>query len=253
MLFTAERTNEKSTSDNPIYQRHLFAYENALPLVSGNVLEVGCGEGYGSKLLAPHAAKYTAIDKFVANNQENFKGIEFVQVNLPYIKAFADNTFDLVVSFQVIEHIEDDHTFLKEINRVLKPGGKLIMTTPNIKMSLTRNPYHIREYTYGGLAELSRKYFKSANTLGIYGDDIAMKYFEQNKKSVERITRFDIFKLQYRLPRQILRVPYDILNRVNRLRLNKENTGLVADITTKNFFLKEANDLCIDLFYILEK
>ena len=93
-LYTAERTNEKSISDNPIYQRHLFAYEQAIKYVKGNVLEVGCGEGYGSKLLAPHADKYTAVDKFEALNKENLKGIEFIQMNVPLLPNFKDNTFD---------------------------------------------------------------------------------------------------------------------------------------------------------------
>ena len=51
-----------------------------------------------------------------------------------------------MVTFQVIEHIKRDRDFLKEIYRVLKPGGKLILTTPNKNMSITRNPWHVREY-----------------------------------------------------------------------------------------------------------
>lgn len=253
MLYTAERTNEKSVSDNPIIQRHIFAYQNVLPYIKGSVLEVGCGEGYGSKMLFPKATKYTAIDKFEALNKENLAGIEFKQMNIPPLTGFADNSFDVVVTFQVIEHIENDELFVKEINRVLKPGGKLIMTTPNIKMSLTRNPYHIREYTYQQLETLTKKYFKSVDNLGIFGDAKAMDYFEKNKASVERFTRWDIFNLQYKLPRAILRIPYDIANRMNRLRLQKENNGLVSEITTANFILKPADDTCIDLFMVAEK
>lgn len=253
MLYTAERTNEKSTSDNPIYQRHLFAYENALPFIHGNVLEVGCGEGYGSKLLAPKAGKYTAVDKFVALNKDNLKDIEFIQMNVPHMPAFKDNSFDVVVSFQVIEHIEDDHTFLKEIARVLKPGGKLIMTTPNIKMSLTRNPYHVREYTAPELDNLCKKYFSTVDTQGIFGDKTAMDYYEKNKAGVRKFTRFDILNLQYKLPRRLLQIPYDIFNRMNRLQLDKGNQQLVSDITVKNFFLKKADDQCFDLFVIATK
>lgn len=252
-IFTAERTNEKSESDNPIYQRHLFAYEQAIPLIQGDVLEVGCGEGYGSRLLAPNTKKYTAIDKFVALNKENLLGVEFIQMNVPHLTPFADNTFDIVVSFQVIEHIDDDHLFLKEIHRVLKPGGKLIMTTPNIKMSLTRNPYHVREYTHTELTNLTATYFSKVESNGVFLDKIANEYFEKNRESVQKITRWDILNLQYRLPRWALQVPYDLANRFNRLKLNNANSNLVSTITTKNFTLDTANERCIDLFIIATK
>jgi 2-polyprenyl-3-methyl-5-hydroxy-6-metoxy-1,4-benzoquinol methylase len=252
-IYTAERTNENSVSDNPIFQRHLFAYENAVKYIKGEVLEVGCGEGYGSKLLAPHAKKYTAIDKFKAGNEHNLQGIEFIQMNVPYLKPFADNAFDVVISFQVIEHVQRDDIFVQEIWRVLKPGGVLVCTTPNIKMSLSRNPYHVREYTVGQLAGLMGKSFGSVETLGVFCDQKAMDYFERNRASVKKFTRFDVFNLQYNLPRWALKIPYDVLNRMNRLRLKKENNELVSEITTANFTLKRADDGCVDLFYVGKK
>lgn len=252
-LYTAERTNENSTSDNPIYQRHLFAYQKAVPFIKGNVLEVGCGEGYGSKLLAPYAEKYTAVDKFEALNKENLKDIDFIQMNVPLLPNFKDNTFDTVVSFQVIEHIDDDLKFVSEIHRVLKPGGTLIMTTPNIKMSLSRNPYHTREYKVNELKALCSKVFANVDMQGVFCDAKAMDYFEKNKRSVEKFKRFDIFNLENNLPSNVWKIPYDILNRMNRLKLNKANTGLVNDITTENFILKNADDICIDLYVIAKK
>lgn len=253
MIYTAERTNEKSVSDNPIYQRHLFAYQHAVPHISGDVLEIGVGEGYGSKTLAPNAKTYTGIDKFKALNQENLQGIKFIQMNVPPFSGVADNSFDVIVTFQVIEHIDNDDLFVKEIQRILKPGGKLIMTTPNIKMSLTRNPYHTREYTHQQLGALTGKYFSKTEVLGIFGDKTAMDYFEINKAGVRKFTRFDIFNLQYILPRRILQIPYDIANRMNRLSLQKENTSLVSEITTANFSLKPADDNCFDLFVVAVK
>lgn len=253
MIYTAERSNEKSTSDNPIVSRHIFAYQHAEPYINGHALEVGCGEGYGSKMLRPKAAKYTAIDKFEALNKENLEGIDFHQMNVPPFTGLNNDTFDVAVSFQVIEHIDNDELFVKEIHRVLKTGGKLILTTPNIKMSLTRNPYHVREYTWQQLETLLKKYFSKVELKGIFGDDKAMKYFEENKASVKKFTRFDILNLQYILPRSILRIPYDIANRMNRLRLQKANTGLVSEISPKNFYLDKATDTCFDLFAVCEK
>ena len=64
------------------------------------------------------------------------------------------------MTFQVIEHIKDDEKFVQEIHRVLKPGGKLILTTPNILMSLSRNPWHIREYNPTEMNEILKHHFQ---------------------------------------------------------------------------------------------
>ena len=80
-----------------------------------------------------------------------------------------------------------------------------------------------------------------------------MKYFEENKKSVEKITRFDILNLQYNLPRKLLQIPYDILNRINRKKLMNKNISDVNDVSVKDYFVKDADNYCFDLFAIAEK
>lgn len=163
-LQTAERVSSAEMSDNVIYQRHLVAYNYALSNISGNVLEVGCGEGYGLSLLAHKAAEYIAIDKFTPDLSRfaaNLANVRFIPMSVPPL-GFPDNTFDYIVSFQVIEHIEEDEELVKEMARVLKPGGQLILTTPNKKMSLTRNPWHIREYTVAELTMLLKRYHSIA-------------------------------------------------------------------------------------------
>lgn len=252
-IYTAERSSAQSPSDNVIFQRHLIAYQEAKKLISGNVLEIGCGTGYGIPILAPQTENYTAIDKFVSELSDLPSNVKFIQTHVPELIDFEDNAFDFVVSFQVIEHIKDDHTFLKEIHRVLKPGGKLIFTTPNKKMTLSRNPFHIREYTVEEMSRLVHKFFTKVNHQGVFGNEKVMDYHEKNRASVKKITRFDIFNLQYRLPRFLLQIPYDLANRLNRLMLNKSNTKLVSDIQFKDFYLSEAKENCLDHFCICEK
>ncbi len=254
-MHTAERVSHKDLSDNYVYQRSILAYVEAAKLVSGNVLEIGTGMGYGIDTIAPKCEKFTSIDKFEVDlsHAKDVKNFEFKQMAVPPLTGFEDNSFDFVVTFQVIEHIKDDNLFVKEIHRVLKPGGKMIVTTPNIKTSITRNPWHIREYTVPELKDLLLKCFKDVQANGVFGNEKIQDYYQKNKASVKKITRFDIFNLQYNLPRWCLQVPYDILNRMNRRKLLKNNNSLVSDIKMEDYFVAEANDECFDLFYIAEK
>ena len=157
------------------------------------------------------------------------------------------------MSFQVIEHIENDSLYLKEINRVLKPGGMALITTPNRKMSLSRNPWHIREYLSDELSSLARKFFSQVEMKGITGNDKVMKYYEENKKSVRRFTRFDIFNLLYHLPASILRIPYEILNRWNRNKLQSQDKGLVTDIRHEDYIVVDDASNALDLLLIVKK
>ncbi|OFX72093.1 MAG: hypothetical protein A2X12_02495, partial [Bacteroidetes bacterium GWE2_29_8] len=208
---TAERANENSIDDSPVFKRQLFAYEYSAQFIKGTVLEIGCGEGYGAKYLSKYAEKYIGIDKYKTSNLENIENIEFIQTKVPYLTKIKSNSIDVVVCFQVIEHIKKDYILIKEINRVLKKGGIAIISTPNIKMSLTRNPFHVREYTILEFNEMVSSYFSIIKLDGVFGDEVFLKYHEENRISVEKFRRYDIFNFEKWLPSCILRIPYDIL------------------------------------------
>ncbi|PIB36782.1 methyltransferase type 11 [Reichenbachiella sp. 5M10] len=254
--FTTEIASDKIVSDNPIHQRLLKAYYEAMPFVSGKVLEPGCGEGRGIELLSPQAEEYVALDKIqevIDVLKEKYTGVDFRQAVFPPFDGVASDSFDVVISFQVIEHIQNDKLFLEEIHRVLRPGGIAIITTPNIKMSLSRNPWHIREYTSTELKELALGVFSKVEMKGIAGNEKVMTYHEQNRASVNRIMRFDVFNLQHKLPAQLLRIPYEILNRFNRNKLQGQDAGLVAEIHHDDYFLADESDQNLDLFCVLTK
>ena len=224
---TAERVSREA-SDNFVFQRSLLAYHAAAERIAGDVLEIGTGSGYGIEVVAPHARRLPPL-------------------------PFADASFDWVITFQVIEHIRRDGEFVREIHRVLRPGGQLIVTTPNAPMSLTRNPWHVREYTAGELRTLLGESFAAVETLGVFGNAKAMAYYEENRRSVQRLLRFDPLDLQHRLPRRLLQLPYDLLNRINRRRLLARNTDLTTSIRMDDYRIGPVGEGCFDLFYIARK
>ena len=255
-VYTTEITSEEITSDNPVHQRLFKAYVVAKDYVQGDVLEVGCGEGRGVSLLMRQARSFTAIDKMeeVINDlQKKYPAGKFMSMNIPPFGLLKDDSYDSVVSFQVIEHIKDDLTYLQEIHRVMKSGAIALLTTPNRKMSLSRNPWHVREYLASELTTLASKIFSHVEMKGITGNEKVMDYYEQNKKSVQRIMRWDFLNLQYRLPAALLRVPYEILNRKNRNKLQTADTTLVANIQHTDYLVVDDATEALDLLLIVRK
>ena len=256
ILQTAERSSHLDPSENVIFQRHLIAYKEAAKFISGTVLEVGSGVGYGIMELAPKADNYIAVDKYDTEISDKLRlenNITFIKTEVPPLKGIKDNSIDFVVTFQVIEHIEDDKMFLQEIYRVLKPGGKMILTTPNSIMSLTRNPWHTREYNPEEMGKVLKSSFNDYELKGVFGNDKVMDYYNKNKESVSKITRFDILNLQHWLPRWLLQIPYDILNRFNRHSLQDNNEGIVNSLVYTDYSIANSNSECLDHFCIATK
>ena len=256
ILHTAERSTQLDPSENVVFQRHLIAYKEAAKIIKGTVLEIGTGEGYGIMELAPISDTFIAVDKYNPDISKEFReknNITFIQTEVPPLTGIDSETIDFVVTFQVIEHIKNDEFFLNEIKRVLKPGGKLVMTTPNILMSLTRSPWHIREYTPEQMSKIIKSVFSNVELKGVFGNEKVMMYYHKNKESVEKITKWDVLKMQYWMPKWLLRIPYDILNRFNRHSLQDENQALVNTIRYNDYSVDISSDECLDHFVIATK
>ena len=251
-LQTAERVSARDASDNFVFQRSILAYYKAAELVSGRVLEIGTGMGYGVEVVAPAAERFITVDKSQAYSVDLPSNTEFRQMTVPSLD-FADESFDYVISFQVIEHIKRDRDFVKEVSRVLRKGGSFIVSTPNAPMSLTRNPWHVREYRAEELRQLLAPHFESVEMLGVDGNEKVMAYYEKNREGVRRITRFDPLDLQHRLPRWMLQLPYDLLNRLNRRRLLSQNSDLTTSITRDDYRIGPVTDRSFDLYFIARK
>lgn len=255
-IYTTEITSDKIVSDNPLHHRLLSAYVFSEKHINGDVLELGCGEGRGIDIILNKSKSFTAIDKISEITERlslKYPEEKFISSSFPPLNSIEDNSFDTIVSFQVIEHIKNDELFIEEIYRILKPGGKALISTPNIKMTLTRNPWHIREYTSRQLQELAKKVFKKIIMKGISGNDKVKKYYEENKKSVSKFKRLDILNLEKYLPNFLYKIPYEFLNRVNRKKLESNDRSLVSSISTSDYILEKDNPKNLDLFLILEK
>lgn len=150
--------------ENYWFRRHEAAYQALAPWCAGaTVLEAGCGEGYGANLIAGCAARVLALDYDEATTEHvarRYPELCTVRGNLAGL-PLGSSTVDIVMSFQVIEHLWDQAGFLAECLRVLRPGGRAVITTPN-RLTFTPdsptplNPYHTRELSPFELDELLR-------------------------------------------------------------------------------------------------
>lgn len=160
---------------------HYQRYQLACQIVRGKtVLDAACGEGYGSSLLARDADKVFGldIDKASVTNASTKYGAQnltFMQGSIAKL-PFEDAFFDVVVSYETIEHVDADtqKLFLVEIKRVLKPGGALIMSTPNktvyTDMVAGYNQFHVKEFYADEYIGFLQKYFRHIQVLCQYPD-----------------------------------------------------------------------------------
>ncbi len=168
--WTGERLETFVMNESTI--EHLHRYALASEWVSGKiVLDIACGEGYGTALLAQNAQQVYGVDiddNTIVEAQKKYKGknISFQTgsvLNIP----LDENTVDVVVSFETLEHLEEHHQMLTEIKRVLRTDGLLIISTPDKKIYSDErnydNPYHIKELYAKEFKEFIQSFFTSTH------------------------------------------------------------------------------------------
>jgi SAM-dependent methyltransferase len=206
------RPRDGDTSDGRLlYTRHVFAYEEAVRRLSfrDSVLDIGCGEGYGAALLAAKVASVDGVDVHTsvvahaarAYGAANCRFHVYDGSRLP----FPTGTFDAVVSFQVVEHIVDADGFVEDAARVLRPGGHLILTTPNRTLRLAPgerpwNRYHVREYAAEELQALLARHFSRVEIEGVIGDSDVQAVEVARIAWARRMAARDPWRLRNLLP-----------------------------------------------------
>lgn len=155
------RTREAYT----IYAMHMASYAFAEQwCMQKKVLDLGCGSGYGTARISQLAAEVVGVD--VSEEAVQFARARYSAPNLSFDPIdgdtplpYPDHSFDVVLSFQVIEHVRDEQGYLSEARRVLRPGGTMLIITPDRKHRLFPgqrpwNRWHIREYSAASLSGL---------------------------------------------------------------------------------------------------
>ncbi len=173
-----EFTGERFTPENlrEIWYEHYHRYALASQLVTGlHVLDAACGEGYGSELLAGTAASVTGVDisadaiNHASSRYGQRENLEFIQADCSQLD-FEDNKFDAIISFETLEHLQEQESMLAGFRRILKPGGWLLISSPD-KAEYSdaedySNPWHVKELYREELLELLGKDFSTVRLLG---------------------------------------------------------------------------------------
>jgi 2-polyprenyl-3-methyl-5-hydroxy-6-metoxy-1,4-benzoquinol methylase len=267
MEYTGERVIPDEYRRDPnkflIFLLHVKSYEHAMPFVRGKrVLDFGCGTGYGAQMLADHADDVTAVDiseeaissaatSYSANNL-HFLRIEPIETAaLP----FPDGDFEVVISFQVIEHIRYVETYLRQIRRILRPGGRLLLTTPNSALRLLPgwkpwNRFHVREYTYRALKQTLQKEFPFVEVSGITATDPWLRMEKSRVNRLKWLTSPFTHLLMPEVARQwVLEMVWSRLaNR--RRRLPNTRDGRAFPEGEDVFITSSAVDRCLKFFAV---
>ena len=251
--FTGERLPGGGDAEFGVdMERHLAAYRFAAAQAGGkSVLDAGCGEGYGASMLASHAARVVGADRdeaiAIASGRYRHPNLAFRTLDLMNLPSLGER-FDLVVSFQVIEHLPDPEGFLRALQACTAPGGTLIVTTPNRLMSVSENPYHLREWTAPELAALAAPILPGSRVRGMNGSERVLAYEQARGEQIRRILRLDPLGLRKLIPEAVVRVVFARLARLVRRRVGAAGAlpqvG-VGDFTVRDDDLARALDLVL--------
>lgn len=195
LKFTGERLIPDLNFSAAFYYEHMIRYLFAVHFAKGKtVLDVGSGEGYGSMMLAKHgkAKKVIGIDVDPASIQHAKKhygssSVSFAVDSAETLSTIADNSIDLVVCFELIEHIRNQKSCLENIRRVLKKGGMMIVSTPNKYVYPEGNPFHLKELYPQQFRKLIASYFK-------YSETLYQSFHMAQVLQPERKSRMDVLK-----------------------------------------------------------
>jgi 2-polyprenyl-3-methyl-5-hydroxy-6-metoxy-1,4-benzoquinol methylase len=252
VTFTGERLHEGDERFALDIARHRAAYEVARRHAErGRVLDLGCGSGYGTELLAGGRAHVVGIDRVPPDRPSRRCGGSFLLGDLRAV-PLAPGSFDLVVSFQVIEHLDDPAFYVDALAELLCPQGLALVTTPNARTSDGVNPYHLHEYTADELAACLGKRFGEVEMRGIHPTEPVRRALEERSRRIRRIVKLDPLGLRDRLPRRLVEWLFARFALLVR-RPGRRPAGGEAEVTWRDFPVGPADDSCLDLLALCRR
>ena len=176
LALTGERTLPDVPAENYWYRRHLVVYEWIADRCGGlDVVDLACGEGYGTDVLARRAARVTGVD---ANPEAHEHArLRYTRPGVRFVRDLIDHyeePCDAVVFLQTIEHVQDPQAVLRHIRGMLRPGGTAYVSTPNVLTlapegaDRSGNPWHVYEYRAHEFRELCEACFDEVQISGLF-------------------------------------------------------------------------------------
>ncbi len=176
LALTGERTLPDVPEENYWFRRHLVVYEWIAARVAGRrVIDMACGEGYGTEVLARAAASVVGVD---ANpDAHEHARLRYKRGNLRFVRGLVESfrePADAIVFLQTIEHLRDPGTVLEHFASLLGESGTVYVSTPNVLTlappgaARSDNPWHVHEYRFTEFEELCRAYFANVRMYGLF-------------------------------------------------------------------------------------
>lgn len=215
--------------NSPWWGEHVHRYKIALKHIQeqDKVLDIACGTGFGTELIFQKTKGVIGGDldnETIESNKKHYSGISFETMNVTKT-TYSDDYFDVIVSFETIEHTTQYREMLKELKRITKKGGIVIISTPNFYLNSPKgiiiNPFHTQEFTPKEFKELIGEYFSEFEHYG-------QKYIRyDNKTSFRYKAAYMMERFFYQ--RGIRKLPLSFQNFFLKLFINKTQYPNIED------------------------
>ena len=245
---------------------HIATYEYAENFVKNKtVLDFGCGSGYGTEMLSKNAAKVTGVD--ISKEAVDYAKNNYNSDNLDFktIAELTDEKFDVITSFQVIEHVPNDVEYIKTLKKFLNPGGHLLISTPDKTHRLFNhiqkpwNIFHLKEYTSKSLENLLKKHFPKVEMLKIGSDsDLVLDEIARTKKQKLITLPSTLFLYPNALRVCLLNLQKKLFDLVKKYKASNNKSAsegntdhnFASRYSSKDIIIKKEIDLSTDLFAV---